>query len=468
MKKSYYSIILILLLTLGIKVEGQVTYDKQNISLLSNWFNPNEPIATSYNIKYNGIWGWADTLGNEYAIVGAASGTYFINVTNPAVPVQCDWVKGRRNNCIWREIKTYKQYCYMVSDDSSPNSLQIVDMSYLPDSVHVVYDSNALFERCHTIYIEGDKLYGGYIHGGTVGSASMAVFSLANPTNPVLLRTLNQDYSLPGGSVHDMYVSHDTIFASCGYDGLYIYKLLSNNHFNYINSLVTYIDQGYNHATALTNDAQNLVMTDEVPLGLDVKIVDVSNLNNLSVSSNFHTHPDATAHNPFILGNLLYMAYYMDGLQVFDISNPFNPVRVGYFDTYWQNTPGLYPSPGYAGAWGAYPFLPSGNILVSDMQNGLFVLDVSVITAINNTAKKQTFSIHPNPVLKGNKITIALSNVVEKELMIITDITGREVQRKIVSGNINTIDTSLLPAGIYSLTIYSEGKLSTGRFIIGE
>ena len=468
MNKYSYSIIFFLLLAFNNKTEAQVIYDSQSINLLSNWFNPNEPLATSYNIKYNGIWGWVDSLGNEYAIVGAASGTYFINVTNPVAPVQCDWVQGRRNNCAWREIKTYQNYCYMVSDDSSPNSFQIVDMSYLPDSVHVVYDSNVLFERCHTIYIEGDKLYGGYVRGGSIVNASMAVFSLANPTNPVLLRTLNQDYALPSGAVHDMYVSHDTIFASRGFDGLFIYQLLPNNHFSYVNSLITYIDQGYNHASALTNDAQYLVMTDEVPVGLDVKIVNVSNLNNLSVSSNFHTHPNATAHNPFILGNLLYMAYYMDGLQVFDISNPSNPVRVGYFDTYWQNTPGIYPSPGYAGAWGAYPYLPSGTILVSDMQNGLFVLDPSALTDISSSTKKQLFSIQPNPVLKGNKITISLNNSVENASMIISDMTGRIIERNGLTGNKKIIDTSIFSAGIYSLTILNNGQLNIGRFIITE
>ena len=468
MNKYSYTIIFFLLLAFNSKTEAQVIYDSQSINLLSNWFNPNEPLATSYNIKYNGIWGWVDSLGNEYAIVGAASGTYFINVTNPAAPVQCDWVQGRRNNCVWREIKTYQHYCYMVSDDPSPNSFQIVDMSYLPDSVHVVYDSNVLFERCHTIFIEGDKLYGGYVRGGSIVNASMAVFSLANPTSPVLLRTLNQDYSIPSGAVHDMYVSHDTIFASRGYDGLFIYQLLPNNHFSYVNSLITYIDQGYNHASALTNDAQYLVMTDEVPVGLDVKIVNVSNLNNLSVSSNFHTHPDATAHNPFILGNLLYMAYYMDGLQVFDISNPSNPIRVGYFDTYWQNTPGLYPSPGYAGAWGAYPYLPSGNILVSDMQNGLFVLDPSALSGISSPTKKQLFSIQPNPVLKGNKITISLNNSVENASMTISDMTGRIIERNVLTGNKKIIDTSIFSAGIYCLTILNNGQLNIGRFIITE
>lgn len=444
------------------------TYDSLNMTQRSNWFNPNESTATGYGIKYNGIWGWDDGQGNEYAIVGASSGTYFINVTNPAAPVLCDSVPGRRNNCIWREIKTYQNYCYMVSDDSPPNSLQIVDMSYLPDSVHVVYDSNVLFERCHTIFIEGNKLYGGYVRGGSIGQASMAVFSLANPVSPTLIRSLNADFTIPGGTVHDMYVHNDTVFASCGYDGLYIFKLQSNNHFSFINSLTTYIDQGYNHATALTDDGNYLVITDEVPQGLDVKIVDVSNLSNMSVVSNFHSDPNATAHNPFILGNLLYMAYYMDGLQVYDISIPSSPLRVGYYDTYWQNPPGTYPAPGYAGAWGAYPYLPSGNVLVNDMQNGLFVIEPNFATGISNNAANKNFTMYPNPVAKGQQLFIRLRNSVSGASLMMTDLQGRAVYQNKFSGETIQINTAAFRSGFYSLSIITDGGISAQKIIITE
>ena len=448
-------------------VKAQV-YDSLNMTMLSNWFNPFESTATAYGIKYNGIWGWADGQNNEYAIVGSSSGTYFINVTNPTSPVLCDSVPGRRNNCIWREIKTYQNYCYMVSDDQAPNSFQIVDMSYLPDSVHVVYDSNTLFERCHTIFIDGNKLYGGSIKGGTVGSSSMAVFSLANPTSPTLIRRLGSDFSIPGGSVHDMFVRNDTIYASCGYDGLYIFKLTATNNFSLLGTLTQYVDQGYNHSTALTDDGNYLVMTDEVPQGLDVKIVDVSNLSNISVPANFHTHPDATAHNPFIKGNLVYMAYYMDGLQVYDISNPVSPVRVGFFDTYWQNTVGSYPAPGYAGAWGTYPWLPSGNILVNDMQNGLFVIDGTGALTINQIKGESDFAIQPNPVVKGQDLLLRFKKKMSDAILNIYDMEGRIIRQTSVSGESFHVNTSSLRSGIYALNIYSEGQLSTEKFIVAE
>ena len=64
------------------------------------------------------------------------------------------------------------------------------------------------------------------------------------------------------------------------------------------------------------------------------------------------------------------VSYYHDGVQIYDISNPAAPTKVAYYDTETTNT----SYNGFVGSWGAYPYLPSGNVLVSDINNGLFVL----------------------------------------------------------------------------------------------
>jgi hypothetical protein len=62
------------------------------------------------------------------------------------------------------------------------------------------------------------------------------------------------------------------------------------------------------------------------------------------------------------------MSYYVDGTRVLDISDPINPVEVGYFDT--SDWTGLYD-----GNWGTYAYLPSGYIISSDRNNGLFIFE---------------------------------------------------------------------------------------------
>jgi len=325
--------IFLLLITFALNAQ---TYQSSNMNLQSNWYDSTVIAEPAYGIKYNGIWGY-EANGSEYVLIGSTAGAYFIDITNPQSPVKCDFVAGRRGACIWREIKTYSHYAYLISDDQSPNSFQIVDLQYLPDSVHVVADYTSLFERAHTLFIDGNKLYVGIVRGGQFSqNASMAVFSLNNPEAPTYLRSINDDYPtlLPGNQVHDMFVRNDTIYASCGYDGLYIFKYDSiGNHFQLINSLTSYPSQGYNHSSALA-DNSTLIFMDEVPAGLPIKVLDVSDVQNLTVTSTFSSNPTVTPHNPFIVGNTCYVAYYLDGLQVYDVSDPYNATRIAYFDTH--------------------------------------------------------------------------------------------------------------------------------------
>jgi len=164
-------------------------YDAQGISLVGHWDDTTITPNTSWvHNRYSCVVGWVDSAtGHEYAIIGSQRGAHIIDLANPANPVLVDSVPGRRSNCEWREYKTYSHYLYMVSDDATPNSLQIADLSYLPDSVHVVYDSDSLFTRAHTIFIDGDKMYCGSVTKWPA-SSSMTVYSLANPERPQFLR----------------------------------------------------------------------------------------------------------------------------------------------------------------------------------------------------------------------------------------------------------------------------------------
>ena len=75
-------------------------------------------------------------------------------------------------------------------------------------------------------------------------------------------------------------------------------------------------------------------------------------------------------HNTHVDGDFIVTSYYTDGVSVVDVSNPSNMVEVGYYDTS-EN----YSGGGFNGAWGAYPWLPSGNLLITDIETGLYVLE---------------------------------------------------------------------------------------------
>ena len=266
-----------------------------------------------------------------------------------------------------------------------------------------------------------------------------------------------------------------TVFASCGYDGLHIYHYDEiQNKFFELASYTGYVQAGYNHSSFRTADKKTLVFCDEVPTNTVVKVLDVSNLSNLTLLDTIKSNQGATPHNPYIVGNdFCFVAYYQDGLYLFNISNPSNVYVAGYFDTHYQN--GLnngYPtSPSsYMGAWAADPFLPSGNILVSDMQNGLFVLDAKpagVGTQSNSIDKKISAKLFPNPATEN--INIQLLNYKGKIDIEIFDVQGKSVLSE--SKNTNDIifnfelNTKKLSDGIYSLKISGENFTLNEKFI---
>src|SRR5687768_10665575 len=102
-----------------------------------------------------------------------------------------------------------------------------------------------------------------------------------------------------------------------------------------------------------------------------------------------------TPHNPVVMGNKLYVAWYQAGTQVFDITEPSNPVRVGQYDTYqnefapseaekqvienaepWDimcgsDSLGNALPTNYGGNWAVYPFLGEDKVLLGDLTYGL-------------------------------------------------------------------------------------------------
>jgi choice-of-anchor B domain-containing protein len=402
----------------------------RNISLLSVWDDSMNVVPEpTYGIRYQGCTGWVDTSnGREYAVIGSSRpGTYIIEVTNPAAPVLRDYIPGigNANKSIWHEYQTFGKYLYIVSDDGGPNTFQIADMSYLPDSVHLVHNDSSIFKRSHTIFIDGNKLYCGSVDRVGAPDASMAVYSLANPQVPALLRMLNDDYPFIS-HVHDMFVRNDTVYASCGTQGLYIYKFNSNNTFTQLGSLPN-PSGNYNHSSFLNADGTVLINCDEVPAGIPVKLVDVTDITNPGIYTTFTSNVGATPHNPYIKDGKAIIAYYQDGVQIYNIDNPASPFRIGYFDTHPQNV-GNYPNPPYQGAWGAWPFLPSGVLLVSDMQMGLFVLDPgALLTSRAEIAEQKTsVTLFPNP--SSTNIFIHYESAKEFLAAVeVVDIAGRKV-----------------------------------------
>ncbi len=335
-----------------------------NMQLCSNW----DP-----GYSFNDIWGYADS-GREYAIIGSLSKISVVDVTNPYnVSLVGEVSPGLSSS--WRDVKTYGNYIYGVSEANGEGLTVITAPGLSIGSVSIVNQNNNEFDSAHNIFVDepNGRLY---VVGAAKGNQSkdIIVYDVAsNPANPVHIATSN----LTGGYVHDVYVRNSIAYCSHGYFGFGVYNM--SNPSSPI-ELATQGTNGYNHSSWLSTDGNYAFICEEVPASLPILTMDLTDIanNEIEVVASFKEpllapmHTNNRPHNPFVVGNLMYVSYYQDGVVVFDVSNPLSPFRVAYFDTS-NNT--SY-SNGYPNVWGVYPYLPSGKIIASDQSTGLYVLEL--------------------------------------------------------------------------------------------
>jgi hypothetical protein len=168
----------------------------------------------------------------------------------------------------------------------------------------------------------------------------------------------------------------------------------------------TYPNAAYTHSGWSSEDQQFVLVHDEIDeqrfgLNTTLNIFDISSLTTPTLVGTWTGPTRAIDHNGFVRGNRYYMSNYERGLTVLDITDPANPSEVGFFDTYPVSN-----NAGFNGAWGVYPFLPSGTILVSDINSGLYIIKDQ---SLNNGGASLSFASKEGIVQEGNTIEITVN-----------------------------------------------------------
>ncbi len=323
------------------------------------------------------IGGYVDTLGNEYALVGTYNGLSIVDVTNPAVPVNMYNIVGPASE--WREVKTRGKYAYVTTEGGN-TGLQIIDLTNLPGPVtsHFWQGSGALANSIHTIHalhIDGHflYLYGTNNSGG--GPTNTIYVDLTDPWNPSYVG----QYVYPGTGndsyVHDGYVRNDTCYESHVYSGFFT-VVDATDKLNPVLLAQQTTPTAFTHNTWLSDDSHTLFTTDENANSF-LTSYDITNLGNITELDRFTTAPGtgAIVHNVHILNDYAVVSWYVEGVSIVDAHRPDNLIEVGKYDTHPLNETGFH------GCWGVYPFLPSGTIVASDIENGLYVLTPTYVRA---------------------------------------------------------------------------------------
>lgn len=434
------------------------------MTLLSNWNNPNLNKVDSVNI-WNDLIGYYDSLTQkEYIIAGSTDSIYFFDITIPTQIKLLDVEYGSVKGVINRDYEIYQHYVYCVADQNR-SSMQIYDLQYLPDSVHKVYEDSALAINTHSIFIEAkskrlymcSNKYANWVNGNLKESA-MDIISLEDPENPKFLAKLYVPIRSSGEAafrwVHESHVRNDTAYLSCGYSGLYIYDLRDVNNQIILGTIVNYPQAAYNHSSWLNKNGNYLMFTDE-NIGSNIKIFDISIIQAPRIESYFISNTWATPHNSYWFGSFAVASMYHDGVFIWNIADTKKPQLAAFYDTYPQNAIGDYTQ-NFAGCWGVWPYLPSGNIIASDRSNGIFVLKVdSGLLNTNEIQQTAKANIYPNPANDALNIAVE-TNYSDNFLISIFDLQGNLVKQfnQIFKSNyLYTENVTDLKSGLYFLEI---------------
>ncbi len=327
----------------------------------------------TYDNLLNDIWGYQASDGTEYAIVGLRSGVSIVNLSQPDKPTESAFVPGPFS--IWRDIKTFKDFAYVTTDQGgTKEGLLIIDLRTLPDSVSYYNwkpDIGGLpLQKCHNLYIDDRGIV--YLAGCNVNGGGVVMADVASePGQPRLIGPATNAYA------HDVYVQDGVLFASEIYSGeLGIYDVGDVNAPSIVSLASTPFS--FTHNAWASTDGKTVFTTDERS-NAPVAAFDISNPGNARLLDEFRPletiGTGVVPHNVHVIENWLAISYYTDGAVIVDASRPDNLIEVGNYDT----SPNFQT--GFHGAWGVYPFLPSGLLIAADIENGLFVLKPKYVKA---------------------------------------------------------------------------------------
>ncbi|PWH83679.1 regulator [Algibacter marinivivus] len=356
----------------------------------------NIPLTTFGAAEGTDCWGWTDSsTGREYALMATSHNTSFVDITKPNEPIYLGNLPTATTSSPWRDVKVYKDHAFIVADcslgrDPSCNDdhgMQVFDLTRLrnvtnPPETFTADTHFTEFGKAHNIVINEDSGYA-YVVGANRSStyAGGPIFiNIQDPKNPV-----SEGGFLQGGYSHDAQV-----VTYNGPDADYTGKeiLIGSNENEVviadvtdkanptIISTISYDNVWYAHQGWFTEDMKYFILGDEVDeirVGANTRTIvfDFTDLDNPAYHFDYFGNSAAIDHNGYVHNSTYYFASYRAGVRMINISQIAGKsfTEVGFFDTYPAND-----ATEFNGAWNVYPYFASGNIIVSDIDRGLFII----------------------------------------------------------------------------------------------
>lgn len=333
--------------------------------------------------RYNDVWGYADPVTATYLVfLGGEDAVAIIDVIDPEHPevLSVVDVPYHASN---HDLAVYGQYLYIVTErgatfaPDTPPGLQIVDFRD-PRNPVVTFDDSS-FSTAHTIFVdeEAGRLYAAGSDRG------VRILDLKEPARPADIG------GYAGRYVHELYARNGLVYAAGIRDGeVEVLDVRDPSDVRVVSRVET--PWGFPHSTWLTGDGRYLItadeaysvdVVDEMPkarrLESGIAVYDVSAIRDAydgepEFVASF-VQDEATVHQIYMRGDLLFASWYTEGVKMFDLSAPETPVVVAA-----QDTSGLdLRHPWFGGVWGLWPYDPRGKYVYgSDIEQGLVVLEI--------------------------------------------------------------------------------------------
>ncbi|HXT71921.1 MAG TPA: choice-of-anchor B family protein [Vicinamibacterales bacterium] len=369
---------------------------------LQSFLPPSYMTPDGHYIGLSSLWGWTDSVTKtEWALVGLRDGTTFVDITNATQPRAVAYLPmtdGARATS-WREMKTYKDHAFIVSDGAGPHGIQIFDMTRLrtmkpqPNGRPWKVEADLIYRDVNSVHDMVLNEESGFAYavgssgGGNSCSGALHMIDVRSPKEPKFVGCFADTESgrARNGYIHDAlcvnykgpdkrYKGHEICIGSN--ETMLSLQDVTDKKAPKVISRGLYPKIGYTHQGWLTEDHKYFYLDDELDEtgGMVDKtrtlIWDFSDMENPKLVKEYFSKEAASDHNQYVKGDYLYQSNYRAGLRVLNIKDPVNPKEVAYFDT----DPFRPNTPGFNGAWNIYPFFKSGSIIISSIEQGLFVV----------------------------------------------------------------------------------------------
>ena len=333
----------------------------------------------------NDSWGWTDsTTGKEYALVCTSTGSAFVDITVPNAPVLIGTLPTATISSPWRDVKVYQDHAFVVADNASNHGMQVFDLTRLRNVTNSpeTFTADAHytgFGNAHNIVINEESGFA-YAVGTSTFNGGPHFVNIQNPTSPIAAGGYSMDSDTHDAQVvtyngPDIDYSGREIFVGSNEDMLVIVDVTDKANPAHISSIV-YNNLGFVHQGWFTEDLTYFMVGDELDelnSGTNTRtiILDLTDLDNPSFQMEYLGPTSAIDHNGYTNNNQFFLANYTAGVRILDITNIANSSvnEIGFFDTYPADN-----STSFHGAWNVYPYFPSCNIIISDIEGGLFII----------------------------------------------------------------------------------------------